>query len=145
MSSRLLYKGLMGSVITPAILLGFGILPAVGQEAFVPVINDVAPLAQAPAAEVFTPLREGSVTSTPLPPPLSQSLPAPASNPSLSAPQSTAFPAPNTQLSPPINSYRAPITSLPSIADLVEEVSPCLLYTSPSPRDATLSRMPSSA
>ena len=69
MSSRLLYKGLMGSVITPAILLGFGILPAVGQEAFVPVINDVAPLAQAPAAEVFTPLREGSVTSTPLPPP----------------------------------------------------------------------------
>ena len=26
-----------------------------------------------------------------------------------------------------------------------KEVTPCLLYTSPSPRDATLSRMPSSA
>ena len=32
--------------------------------------------------------------------------------------------------------------------DLIDEVAPfsiCLLYTSPSPRDATLSRMPSSA
>ena len=28
---------------------------------------------------------------------------------------------------------------------IVEEVKLCLLYTSPSPRDATLSRMPSSA
>ena len=28
---------------------------------------------------------------------------------------------------------------------LVEEYTTCLLYTSPSPRDATLSRMPSSA
>ena len=28
---------------------------------------------------------------------------------------------------------------------LVHEVTSCLLYTSPSPRDATLSRMPSSA
>ena len=27
----------------------------------------------------------------------------------------------------------------------IEEYIPCLLYTSPSPRDATLSRMPSSA
>ena len=30
-------------------------------------------------------------------------------------------------------------------ADATEESSDCLLYTSPSPRDATLSRMPSSA
>ena len=30
-------------------------------------------------------------------------------------------------------------------ADLCAEASFCLLYTSPSPRDATLSRMPSSA
>ena len=30
-------------------------------------------------------------------------------------------------------------------ARLREQGSPCLLYTSPSPRDATLSRMPSSA
>ena len=28
---------------------------------------------------------------------------------------------------------------------LIQECKPCLLYTSPSPRDATLSRMPSSA
>ena len=27
----------------------------------------------------------------------------------------------------------------------IDEISSCLLYTSPSPRDATLSRMPSSA
>ena len=31
------------------------------------------------------------------------------------------------------------------IGDLEEDYSYCLLYTSPSPRDATLSRMPSSA
>ena len=31
------------------------------------------------------------------------------------------------------------------IADAVAQVEACLLYTSPSPRDATLSRMPSSA
>ena len=27
----------------------------------------------------------------------------------------------------------------------LDDIHPCLLYTSPSPRDATLSRMPSSA
>ena len=31
------------------------------------------------------------------------------------------------------------------VGDMVEEAPDCLLYTSPSPRDATLSRMPSSA
>ena len=31
------------------------------------------------------------------------------------------------------------------IYEHVEEIQACLLYTSPSPRDATLSRMPSSA
>ena len=29
--------------------------------------------------------------------------------------------------------------------DIINIANPCLLYTSPSPRDATLSRMPSSA
>ena len=33
----------------------------------------------------------------------------------------------------------------PNLEDLEEEDIDCLLYTSPSPRDATLSRMPSSA
>ena len=31
------------------------------------------------------------------------------------------------------------------ITDVIRDGKPCLLYTSPSPRDATLSRMPSSA
>ena len=31
------------------------------------------------------------------------------------------------------------------LADPIIEVGPCLLYTSPSPRDRSLSRMPSSA
>ena len=34
---------------------------------------------------------------------------------------------------------------LPTMKDAIEKTKPCLLYTSPSPRDATLSRMPSSA
>ena len=34
---------------------------------------------------------------------------------------------------------------LRSLKILEEQAKPCLLYTSPSPRDATLSRMPSSA
>ena len=34
---------------------------------------------------------------------------------------------------------------MPQIRSLAKEYSGCLLYTSPSPRDATLSRMPSSA
>ena len=33
----------------------------------------------------------------------------------------------------------------PRVADMIAEAVTCLLYTSPSPRDATLSRMPSSA
>ena len=36
---------------------------------------------------------------------------------------------------------RPPQSQVPSLS----QVYPCLLYTSPSPRDATLSRMPSSA
>ena len=32
-----------------------------------------------------------------------------------------------------------------ALKEVLDEDSPCLLYTSPSPRDATLSRMPSSA
>ena len=36
-------------------------------------------------------------------------------------------------------------TSLPELAVSLKAVSSCLLYTSPSPRDGLLSRMPSSA
>ena len=35
--------------------------------------------------------------------------------------------------------------SVESVKSVSEIYAPCLLYTSPSPRDATLSRMPSSA
>ena len=34
---------------------------------------------------------------------------------------------------------------IPDLHAITVEQNPCLLYTSPSPRDATLSRMPSSA
>ena len=34
---------------------------------------------------------------------------------------------------------------IPVLLSAMDEANPCLLYTSPSPRDATLSRMPSSA
>ena len=43
-------------------------------------------------------------------------------------------------------SYESMLTCVESTSDsLHEEAKTCLLYTSPSPRDATLSRMPSSA
>ena len=37
------------------------------------------------------------------------------------------------------------VLTAPGDADLLELLGPCLLYTSPSPRDGLLSRMPSSA
>ena len=37
------------------------------------------------------------------------------------------------------------VTSIGGEAKVDDDTVPCLLYTSPSPRDATLSRMPSSA
>ena len=36
-------------------------------------------------------------------------------------------------------------SELPLVVSIRARTEPCLLYTSPSPRDATLSRMPSSA
>ena len=41
----------------------------------------------------------------------------------------------------PANSY----LNIPALMSAIELTNACLLYTSPSPRDATLSRMPSSA
>ena len=43
--------------------------------------------------------------------------------------------------------FRARVSNNPFLQHrtVVVKYSPCLLYTSPSPRDATLSRMPSSA
>ena len=45
----------------------------------------------------------------------------------------------------PINNARVSQQNLSSKIELIEPRVYCLLYTSPSPRDATLSRMPSSA
>ena len=41
--------------------------------------------------------------------------------------------------------HRAEIAELEKKSEAEEQLKTCLLYTSPSPRDATLSRMPSSA
>ena len=41
--------------------------------------------------------------------------------------------------------FAADLAALPAQANLQVHPSPCLLYTSPSPRDGLLSRMPSSA
>ena len=43
-----------------------------------------------------------------------------------------------------ITDNEAPVLNCSPVA-AIEDANPCLLYTSPSPRDATLSRMPSSA
>ena len=45
-----------------------------------------------------------------------------------------------------IESMKGTTRNIPDVSDRAsEETDSCLLYTSPSPRDATLSRMPSSA
>ena len=41
--------------------------------------------------------------------------------------------------------YRKELFGLEGAIEVKEAINTCLLYTSPSPRDATLSRMPSSA
>ena len=46
---------------------------------------------------------------------------------------------------PSVDDIMASVDEIPSVDDLMSSVDTCLLYTSPSPRDATLSRMPSSA
>ena len=46
---------------------------------------------------------------------------------------------------PALSNFDPPVPYVPSPVDPPCTVTICLLYTSPSPRDATLSRMPSSA
>ena len=45
----------------------------------------------------------------------------------------------------PVETVQTANRPMQRLAEIVAEYEPCLLYTSPSPRDATLSRMPSSA
>jgi len=135
----------MAPVLTPVILWG-GMMPALAQDTFIPAINDIAPAENAPSVEIFVPLREQSplenALAQPAPetlstaPPLPLSLTAPAQSPVYSAPapsmlpsapEPTGFPAPTAQPSISQNLYQAPITSLPSIADLVGKVSPSVV------------------
>ena len=50
-----------------------------------------------------------------------------------------------TQLKQAQNSYLKVMGAQEIVAIQIKEATPCLLYTSPSPRDGLLSRMPSSA
>ena len=52
---------------------------------------------------------------------------------------------PTEELLEQIELWEGQAAALPTRAGTVREFLTCLLYTSPSPRDATLSRMPSSA
>ena len=46
---------------------------------------------------------------------------------------------------PKYNEIRLSLNVWPRVSNLINSIKPCLLYTSPSPRDAHESRMPSSA
>ena len=114
--------------------------PAYAQDTVIPVINGApaAPQIQAyeplrpqtnpalplaPEMEV-TPLPEGTVPTT-LPAPIQS---APIQSAPIQARPLQITPAPQTAtLSAPTNLYKAPITSLPSIADLVDRVSPSVV------------------
>ena len=53
---------------------------------------------------------------------------------------------PSTEENPRLDTYEVDMDNCPSkVLDILNKIKNCLLYTSPSPRDATLSRMPSSA
>ena len=53
--------------------------------------------------------------------------------------------AASTNIPEPRTKSADPLVEAGVVPDLPATPTPCLLYTSPSPRDATLSRMPSSA
>ena len=112
------------TLLAPAFLF-CGVLQASAQDT-IPAINDLSPAQATQSVDSFVPLREQS--SPALPPQAEPSVPltAPPLPLSLTAPatDSIAFPAPAPQPSFAQNSYNAPITSLPSIADLVDMVSP---------------------
>ena len=55
------------------------------------------------------------------------------------------FPGSDASAGCSTDSVPAPPNTLAVAVRLLADCPPCLLYTSPSPRDATLSRMPSSA
>ena len=115
------------TLFAPAFLF-CGVLQASAQDT-IPAINDLSPAQATQSVDSFVPLREQS--SPALPPQAEPSAPltAPPLPLSLTAPatDSIAFPAPAPQPSFAQNSYNAPITSLPSIADLVDMVSPSVV------------------
>lgn len=109
--------------------------PAYAQDTVIPVINS-APAA--PQIQAYEPLRPQTNPALPLAPemevtPLPEgtvptTLPAPIQSAPIQARPLQITPAPQTAtLSAPTNLYKAPITSLPSIADLVDRVSPSVV------------------
>ena len=104
--------------------------PSYAQSTVIPAIND---LPAAPQTQVYEPLRPQSNTALPPAPemevtPLPQgtvptTLPAPIQSVPLDI-----TPVPQTAIrSAPTNIYKAPISSLPSIADVVDRVSPSVV------------------
>ncbi len=130
-----------GALLSTSMAVLCVIAPAAAQESVIPTINDVAQQTDVQSVEIFTPLREqdapsGTVQSEPSfsssAPPLPESLTAPAQpfgQPNITVPQTTTLPAPlaTPQTQAPRNLYQAPITSLPSIANLVDKVSPSVV------------------
>jgi len=116
--------------LTSAFIFG-GVISASAQDT-IPVINDLSPTEATQSLDAFAPLRDQSSSALPAPaetmpltaPSLPLSLTAPAGQ---SSPQSVTFPSTPAPSTLSQNSYKAPITSLPSIADLVDTVSPSVV------------------
>ena len=107
-----------------AALLTATILASLSLPAHAQVIPAIGVKTEKPADEVkeYTPLRDGIVEPAPLPEPEAQ----PDAEPQLvfmTPPAAEAAPTPAPITTMPANLMDAPITSLPSIADLVERVS----------------------
>ena len=126
-------KAIVGTAALIAIAFG---TTAYGQETVIPTINDI-PAAQqsAPEIEIYEPLRPQSGSTlkpapemevTPLPEgTVPQTLPAPLMT--MPVPEGAVLAPRGVTRSAPTNLYQAPISSLPSIADLVDRVSPSVV------------------
>jgi len=102
---------------------------AIAQTTVIPAINDV-PAAQqsAPEIEIYQPLRPQSEAALPHAPEMEVTpLPQSTVPRTLPAPLMTMPIPQGATRSAPTNLYQAPISSLPSIADLVDRVSPSVV------------------
>ena len=102
--------------------------------------------------EVRRNLPAQAVTAPVMPAPVAAAAPAPVvpAEPASAPPASTATRSDLLEVTAPMvgTFYRAPAPGEPSFVEVGSRINvgqTCLLYTSPSPRDRTRSRMPSSA